>query len=401
MGEEAGCARLLAGMLPFAPRPEMAFAGGRVTDEIFMARALELARGAPFTSPNPRPNPRVGALVVRAGRVVGQGRHEGPGDRHAERVALDGVPAAGATLYVTLEPCVHHGRTGPCAPELVGAGLARVVVGMVDPDERVAGRGIAHLRAAGIEVDVGVLETEARLLNAPYLWQRTRRRPLVTLKLALTLDGRLGASDGSSQWITGDEARAAVHRRRAQVDAVLVGAGTVLADDPSLTARAAGAARQPVRVVADSRGIVPPTARAIAGPGEVIVATTARCSHERQTAYKERGAEVLVLEETAAGIDLAALLDHLGGRGYLEVLCEGGATLATELVRVGLVQRLHLFYGPLVTGGGPALDDLGIATLAHAPRWTLREAGRLGSDFFARLDSPELTALVAPRGGSL
>ena len=362
-----------------------------MNDEIFMARALELARSAAFTSPNPR----VGAVVVRGGAVVGEGHHEGAGRPHAERVALEGLDAGQATMYVTLEPCSHHGRTAPCAPELVAAGLARVVVAMTDPDERVAGRGIAQVRAAGIEVTTGVLEAEARALNAPYLWHRTTGRPLVTVKLALTLDGRLGASDGSSQWITGPEARAAVHRRRARVDAVLVGAGTVLADDPSLTARDVGASRQPVRIVADSRGVVPPDAKALAGPGRAVVATTARCAHDTQTAYKESGAEVVVLEETASGIDLFALLDNLGRRGFLEVYCEGGASLAAALLRAGLVQRLELYYGALVTGGGPGLHDLGVTTLGAASRWTLREAGRLGNDLFARLDSPELATLLA------
>lgn len=360
-----------------------------MTDEIYMARALELARAAPFTSPNPR----VGTVVVRAGEVIGEGAHEGAGRPHAEAVALEGVDASGATLYATLEPCVHQGRTPPCVPLIIAAGVARVVVATLDPDERVAGRGIAQLRAAGIQVDAGVLGAEARLLNAPYLFNRSSGRPLVSLKLALTLDGRLAAADGSSQWITGPEARAAVHRRRARVDAVLVGAGTVLADDPSLTAREVDASRQPVRVVADARGAVPPEARLFTG-SEVIVATLPRCSHERQTAYKERGAEVVVVDEAPGGIDLVALLDHLGARGFLEVYCEGGATLASALLKKGLVQHLELYYGPLLVGEGPAPADLGVSALDAAPRWRLREAGRLGDDVFAHLDSPELVSLV-------
>lgn len=361
-------------------------------DEIFMSQALELAASAALTSPNPR----VGAVVVRDGVVVGRGRHDGAGHPHAEAVALRGIDAGGATLYVNLEPCSHRGRTPPCAPAVVDAGIERVVAAMKDPDERVAGRGLDYLRAQGVDVTLGVLETDARHLNAAFIHHRRLGRPLVTLKLALSVDGRLTAPDGSSQWITGAEQRAAVHRRRAQVDAILVGAGTVLTDDPSLTAREVGATRQPARVVVDARGVVAPDARTIAGPGEAIVATTAGCPHELQTAYKERGADVVVLEEAPEGVDLRALLAHLGARGHLEVYCEGGAELGSSLLRAGLVARLELYYGPVVLGGGRALEDLGVTTLTEAPRWTLTAAGPVGDGFRAQLDSPELTALLYP-----
>ena len=362
-----------------------------MNDELYMSRALELARSIPFTSPNPR----VGAVVVRDGRMLGEGAHLGAGTPHAETLALDGVDAAGATMYVTLEPCIHRGRTPPCAPALVDAGLARVVAGTTDPDERVAGRGLDHLRSHGIEVATGVLEAEARDLNASFIHHRTTGLPLVTLKLALTLDGRLAAPDGSSRWITGPEARAIVHRRRAEVDAIVVGAGTVLADDPSLTARDVGATHQPVRVIVDARGAVPPDARALAGPGEAIVATTSLCPHERQTAYKEKGAEVIVLDAEGAGVDLAALVGHLGRRGFLEVVVEGGAALASSFLAAGLVGRLEFFYGPLVAGGGPALTDIGVTGIDDAVRWHLRDARPVGPDVHCRLDSPRLAALLA------
>src|SRR5687768_16450232 len=193
-----------------------------------MTRALELASRPPFTSPNPR----VGAVVVRDGRVVSEGIHEGAGTPHAEVRALDGVDAIGATLYVNLEPCTHHGRTPPCAPAVIEAGIARAVIAIEDPDRRVAGKGIEMLRAAGLEVVVGTCAQAAGDLNRAYLHQRATKRPLVTLKLALSLDGKVAAANGSSKWITGAEARARVHARRLECDAVLIGAGTVLADDP-------------------------------------------------------------------------------------------------------------------------------------------------------------------------
>jgi diaminohydroxyphosphoribosylaminopyrimidine deaminase/5-amino-6-(5-phosphoribosylamino)uracil reductase len=352
-----------------------------------MARALELARRAPFTSPNPR----VGAVLVRDGVVLAEGHHEGAGSPHAEVRALAGIDAAGATLYVNLEPCNHQGRTPPCAPALVRAGVRRVVAAHHDPDPRVDGRGFAHLRAQGVEVVAGVLAEDAARLNAPYLHLRRTGRPLLTLKLALSLDGRLAAPDGSARWITGPETRERVHRRRAEVDAVLVGAGTVLSDDPRLTARQRDSvvvgAHQPTRVVADALGRVPPSARVFAPGADVIVATTERASYEAQTAWKEAGAEVEVLPERAGGVDLRALLARLGERPMLEVLCEGGAGLATSLLAQDLVDRLELHFGPLLLGtGGPSLGDLGVRTLGDAPRWRAVEVERSGADVILALE---------------
>jgi diaminohydroxyphosphoribosylaminopyrimidine deaminase/5-amino-6-(5-phosphoribosylamino)uracil reductase len=350
-------------------------------DENHMRRALELARRAPYTNGNPR----VGAVVVRRDAVVGEGFHLGSGHPHAETEALRGVDARGATMYVTLEPCNHQGGTPPCAPALVDSGLARVVVAIADPDERVRGSGIDHLRGHGIEVEIGVLEDDARELNAAFIHHRTTDRPLVVLKLALTLDGRLAAADGSSRWITGEEARRRVHEARLAADAVLVGAGTVVTDDPSLTVRAVDAARQPHRVVVDSSGRVAPTARVFASQGTVVLATIASSPHEVQTAWKEAGAEVLVLPESAEGVDLPALVANLGARGWLEVYCEGGAALATSLLRDGLVDRLELHYGPVIVGSGPSLEDLGIATLTAAQRWSTAAVDRAGDDVIVSL----------------
>lgn len=342
-----------------------------------MGLALELARRAAFTSPNPR----VGCVLVRDGRVLAEGHHSGAGHPHAEQEALSAAgDASGATAYVTLEPCTHHGRTPPCATALVEAGVVGVFVAMADPDQRVAGCGIDQLRAAGVEVTTGVCEQAARVINAPYIHQRLSGRPYVSLKLALSLDGRLAAPDGSARWISGPAARRATHLRRRGADAVMVGAGTALADDPELTVRDVEALRQPARVLVDSRGRTPGSARLFSG-GEVVVATTDASGHDAQTAWKEAGAEVLGLPGTASGVDLGALLDELGRRGWLELYCEGGARLATSLLEAGLVNRLDVHMGALVLGrGGPDIGSLGISTMAEAGRWRLLEIERAGDD---------------------
>ncbi|MDQ3983134.1 MAG: bifunctional diaminohydroxyphosphoribosylaminopyrimidine deaminase/5-amino-6-(5-phosphoribosylamino)uracil reductase RibD [Actinomycetota bacterium] len=348
-------------------------------DERFMERALELARVPAFASPNPR----VGAVVVRDGVVVGEGAHRGPGSAHAEVTALEGIDARGTTVYVTLEPCNHRGRTPPCAPVLVEAGVARVVAATEDPDPRVAGTGFEVLRNAGIEVEAGVLREEAERLNRAYLHHRRTGRSFVSLKLALTLDGRMTAPDGSSQWITGAEARRIVHARRLECDAVMVGAGTALADDPKLTVRDVPAARQPVRVVVDAVGRVPAEAAAL---GErSIVATTAAAPHDVQIAWKETGAEVLVLPEGPGGVDLTALVDALGAREIVEVLCEGGPRLASSLIRAGLAGRLELHYGPVLSGGGLTIADLGVRSMADGLRFEIEETARAGDDLIVTL----------------
>lgn len=346
-------------------------------DERYMTRALELAAAAPFTSPNPR----VGAVVVRDDRVLAQGAHLGAGTPHAEAVALQDADARGSTLYVNLEPCTHQGRMPPCAPAIVEAGVARVVIATEDPDPRVAGQGISFLRAQGIEVTDGTCAPEAEELNAAYLHQRRTGRPLLTLKLALSLDGKLGAADGTSRWITGEQARRQVHRRRLGADAILVGAGTVVTDDPALTAREVDAQRQPARVLCDSSGRVPPTAR-VFGEGEVVVMTTIASPHPVKTRWKEAGAEVVVVpEDRHGGVDLRAVVENLGQRGWLEVYCEGGAGLATSLLRDDLVDRLELFFGPLLLGGdGIGLGPLGVESMDRAERWETISSASLGAD---------------------
>ena len=352
-------------------------------DERFMRRAIELAAGERFTSPNPK----VGAVVVRDGKIIAEGVHRGSGTPHAEAVALADIDARGTTLYVSLEPCVHEGRTPPCVPAVIAAGVSRVVVAMEDPDERVGGRGIVALLSAGITTDVGICEPDARALNRAYLHQRATKRPLITLKLALSLDGKLAAVDGSSRWITGEPTRARVHQRRLDSDAVLIGAGTVLIDDPLLTVRDVVATRQPVRVVCDATGRVPPSSQIFDG-GDVIVMTTIACPHSITTAWKEAGAEVVIIPQAlTGGVDLSAVIDDLGARGWLEVYCEGGAALATSLLRSDLVDRLDLNYGSVLIGGdGVGLGDLGVMTMEHASRWQTMEVTRIGDDAVVTLE---------------
>ena len=345
-------------------------------DEHYMARALELAARPLRTAPNPR----VGAVLVRDGEVIAEGYHSGAGSPHAEVVAIEGHDVAGATLFVNLEPCLHQGRTPPCAPLIVESGIARVVIAMQDPDERVRGRGVDFLRARDVAVTDGVLADDANRLNRAYVHHRSTGRPFVTLKLALSIDARLGARDRSARWITGEEARKRAHYRRAEVDAVLVGVGTVLADDPQLTSRDAGATLQPVRVVVDARGRLPRAAR-VFGPGEVIVATSNTAPHEQQVAWKEAGAEVLVLPGDERGVDLPALIADLGRRGMTEVFCEGGGELATSLLRAGLVDRLEVHQGGVLLGaGGPEIGDLGIESMAETPRWKRVAVESVGDD---------------------
>ena len=361
--------------------------GGRVSsdDERFMRHAFRLARRAAFTSPNPR----VGAVVVQDGRVVSSGAHAGAGSPHAEALALRGVDPRGGTLYVNLEPCVHDGRTPPCAPAIIAAGIKRVVGAIEDPDERVGGRGYRLLRGNGVEVTTGVLASEARQLNAAYVHQRLTGLPLVRLKLAMSLDGRMAAPDRSARWITSEATRRRVHARRAAADAVMVGAGTVLQDDPRLTVRGLRVARQPARIVVDGAGRVPPDAAVFdtSPPAGVIVATTDHASHETRVAWKEAGAEVIVLPHAPTGVDLDALVHALAGRGWLEVYCEGGARLATSLLVDDLVDRLELHYGSVLLGrGGPEVGDLGSETIAGAVRWRLLDVTRSDDDVILTLD---------------
>lgn len=369
-----------------------------------MRAALALARRG---TGNVWPNPEVGCVLVRSGRVVGRGVTAPGGRPHAETVALAmaGAAARGATAYVTLEPCCHHGRTAPCTDALIGAGVARVVVGARDPDPRVNGGGIAALRTAGVAVEEGVLRAEAEEVTAGFRCRVQHGRPLVTLKLATTLDGRIATRAGESRWITGEPARRVAHGLRGRHDAVLVGAGTVLADDPELTCRLPGYRKVPlVRIVADSGLRTPLDAKAVATVRENPTWILTRCGADpgRQRAFAERGVkliEVGEMEENSSpaqwggegeggrSLAFADALQELGARGLTRVLVEGGARVAASLLRAGLVDRIAWFHAPAVMGGDgwPAAAPFGVSELAAMPRFVPVRVTPLGADVLTEL----------------
>ncbi|MEX0781194.1 MAG: bifunctional diaminohydroxyphosphoribosylaminopyrimidine deaminase/5-amino-6-(5-phosphoribosylamino)uracil reductase RibD [Dehalococcoidia bacterium] len=352
-----------------------------------MQQALDLAasvRGGHLA------NPWVGAVVVRDGVVIARGATQPPGGLHAEAAALGEVDAQGATVYVTLEPCApfEGKRTPPCSDALVAAGVGRVVVAMLDPDPRVGGRGVERLRAAGVEVDVGDGQEAAVALLRPWLKRQQTGRPYVIAKFAASLDGRTATHTGDSKWITGEEARDLAHRQRAWVDAILVGSGTVLADNPSLTARPAGALaeRQPARVVVDARGRTPASARLFAGPGHVIVATTAASDPAWRKALGSLGAHVVECEPADGGVNLQQLMQALAQRAITSIWAEGGGTLLGSLFEEGLVDEVWAFLAPVIIGGTglPAVGGPGVDFVADA--WRLRDvtSERVGDDILVR-----------------
>lgn len=359
-------------------------AGGR-DDAALMDIALRLAaRGLGQVWPNPA----VGCVLVRAGRVIARGWTQAGGRPHAETEALAraGADARGATAYVSLEPCAHFGQTAPCAQALIAAGVARVVAAIEDPDPRVAGKGLAALRAAGIAVTCGPGAAAAAALNAGFFLRLREGRPLVTLKLATTLDGAIATAGGESQWITGPLARARGHLLRAEHDAVMVGIGTAQTDDPELTCRLPGmAARRPVRVVADSRLRLSPESRLARGAHEhpVWVLAGAAADEARARALQEQGIEVLPVALAEDGrLDLAAALRALAGRGITRLLVEGGGALAAGLLARRLIDRLAWFRAPCVLGGDSlaAIGPFGLAELAAAPRFRREAVLELGED---------------------
>ncbi len=350
-----------------------------------MHRALELAeRGWGRVSPNPL----VGAVVAQGNEVLGEGWHEGPGTPHAEIVALRqaGDRARGSTLLSSLEPCNRYGRTPPCTRAIIDAGVARVVVAASDPNLGPAEPGIAELRAAGIDVAAGVLAEEAERQNAAFLTHVRTGLPSVVLKMAASLDGKSAASDGSSRWITGVEARADVQRLRAWADAVVVGAGTAVADDPSLTVRDPrfASAAPPLRVVVNASGRLPAAGRLFDGSVPTLVATTERAPDRRRAEWESAGAEVQVCERDAdGGVSLGALMAALGKRDVQGVLLEGGPTLAWSAVRDGVVDRVVFYLAPILLGGAGAMsavEGAGFAPVAEALRVTLSSVERIGDD---------------------
>jgi diaminohydroxyphosphoribosylaminopyrimidine deaminase/5-amino-6-(5-phosphoribosylamino)uracil reductase len=354
-------------------------------DRTFMERALALARrGKGRTSPNPM----VGAVVVREGRVVGEGYHLRAGSDHAEVIALQeaGELTPGSTLYVTLEPCCHYGKTPPCTERIIAAGISRVVSCMVDPNPLVQGKGFERLKEAGIRVEWGLLEEEARRLNEAYLKFIISGLPFVILKGAASLDGKIATRTGSSRWITGPPARERVHRMRDEVDAVLVGIGTVLKDDPELTTRLPGGeGKDPKRIVLDSQGRLPLHSKVVVSPSTAgtLLVTTPSCPPEKVKELESRGVEVWKVEGKEGKIPLRPLLKRLAERGIVSLLIEGGSEVNASALEEGIVDKMVLFLAPRLLGGSVApslVGGKGVGRLEEA--WTLENISveRLGDD---------------------
>ncbi len=329
-------------------------------DEQYMRMALRLASKARGRT---SPNPLVGAVVVKGGKIIGRGYHRRAGEPHAEAIALKraGRAAKGATLYVTLEPCSHMDkRTPPCTPLVLQSGVRRVVAAMIDPNPRVSGGGIKALTSAGIEVTTGVLDAEAKKMNEAFIKHITTGVPFVTLKIAQTLDGKIATSSGASKWITGEKAREEAHRLRDSHDAVLVGINTVLTDDPSLTTRIPGG-RDPVRVIVDSRLRIPLNAKVVtqSSPAETMVATVAGAPKSKIKKLQDAGVEVLTVKSAHGRVDLRDLMKKLGKRDIMSALIEGGAEINASVLKAGLVDKVVMFLAPLLMTGTDSLCSIG------------------------------------------
>jgi diaminohydroxyphosphoribosylaminopyrimidine deaminase/5-amino-6-(5-phosphoribosylamino)uracil reductase len=354
-------------------------------DAEFMARALYLARKGLYTTD---PNPRVGCVLVKDGRIIGEGWHKKAGLAHAEVEAINNAAedTTGATAYVTLEPCSHHGRTPPCCETLVKAGIKRVVAAMQDPNPKVAGNGFAHLKAAGVAVSIGILEEDTRVLNRGFIMRMTEGRPFVRSKLAMSLDGRTAMASGESQWITSPEARADVHKLRAESSAILTGINTVLADDPSLTARLDQEVVQPVRVVLDSNLQMPVNARMLTLPGRtlILICTPVRSEQveERIQKLKDTGAEIYHLPEKQGRVDLAEAMKFLAEQEINEVLVEAGALLNGALLNENLVDKWIIYIASKILGDqGRGLFNLpGLDKLSDSKEMKFKDIRQVGKD---------------------
>ncbi|MBN1529865.1 MAG: bifunctional diaminohydroxyphosphoribosylaminopyrimidine deaminase/5-amino-6-(5-phosphoribosylamino)uracil reductase RibD [Thermoleophilaceae bacterium] len=355
-------------------------------DTRHLRRSIELASEA---RGHTSPNPLVGAVVVQRGRVIGEGFHAGPGEPHAERVALAacGEDTAGATMYVSLEPCAHHGRTAPCTDAILEAGITRVVVASEDPTSKANGRGPGILRDEGIEVEFfdGDVAAAARLLNQPFRKHARTGRPLVVFKSAMTLDGKVATRTGDSQWISGAASRARAHRWRAESDAVAVGIGTALADDPQLTARIEGVSHQPRRVVFDSEARLPVASKLVQGVSEVPLTLVASRAAARTSveALESAGVDVIVATGENESARVAHALDELGSRDVQSLLLEGGPHLAGAFLEAGEIDEARIFVAPVLAGGRDAktvIEGLGAEAIAGAARALSVETERIDDD---------------------
>lgn len=365
----------------------------QAADARFMALALSLGRRG---MGRVWPNPAVGCVIVKDGQIIGRGWTADGGRPHAETRALAqaGTAAEGATAYVTLEPCAHHGQTPPCAQALINAKVARVVIATGDPDPRVAGRGIAMLRDAGVEITTGVMQTDADDDHAGFFARINQKRPFLTLKLAGTLDGRIATATGESQWITGPDARRAVHMMRARHDAVMVGAGTVRADDPSLTVRGIGISRQPVRIVV-SRAMKVSSQSQLARTADQVPVWLCHGAGVDVAGWTDQGAISLPCATTAGTVDPTDAMRVLADQGITRVFCEGGGMLAASLLNAGLVDRLVVFSAGCAIGaeGTPMLAAMGVSKLHDAPKFVLENVRQIGADIchtWRRLPTPDV-----------
>lgn len=336
------------------------------TDEQYMQLALDLAASAKGKT---NPNPLVGAVIVKDGVIVGTGLHRKAGEPHAEVHAFNmaGEHAKGATLYVTLEPCSHYGKTPPCANLVVASEVRRVVVAMEDPNPAVAGRGIQLIREAGIEVQVGLLEAQAKKLNERFIHNMLTKRPFVIAKYAMTLDGKLATHTGHSKWITGESARLEVHKLRNEVDAILVGIGTVLADNPSLTTRLPeGGGKNPIRVLLDSNLQVSLEANIVnTEEAQTIIVTTEHANLEKVQALEGKGVQILKVSQNESGLNLEEMLDELYKQGITDVLVEGGSSVNASFVRAGLINKFLVYIAPKLLGGVNSLTPVAGSNVAY------------------------------------
>jgi diaminohydroxyphosphoribosylaminopyrimidine deaminase / 5-amino-6-(5-phosphoribosylamino)uracil reductase len=351
-------------------------------DEQWIRKVLRLAeKGRGRTSPNPM----VGAILVKDGKVIGEGYHAKAGEAHAEIVALQKTreEAKGATLYLNLEPCIHYGKTPPCAPRVIEAGVKRVVIGMKDPNPMVKGKGIEILRMAGLDVEVGILEKDCRRLNEAFCKFILKREPFVILKAAATLDGKIATRNGDSKWISGEASRRFVHKLRDQVDGVLVGIGTVLKDDPLLTARIRGG-RDPYRIVLDSRLKIPEEAKVIGtAPSKAIIASTDLAPKEKIERFEKRGVRVLILDSKEGKVNLKSCLSKLGEIGVMTLLVEGGSQVNGSFLDECLIDKLLLFLSPRLVGDPRApgiFGGRGVSNLQEAIALKEIKTKRFGED---------------------